>query len=173
MQERQVDAALVQLALQIAAETTLVDEWPRRRGAIRGIDKRADGVSGGGARAVRSIGGEQQFQVSVHRGIPLVHGDRRDVAAVREVTDDQQVTVQMLPGELEAAARRRGPQPDRILEEPEALLGVAAVVEAVRTEVENVTTCGTAARTRRGVRRQGIPRREAVRQVVLVRQAAR
>src|SRR5262249_45903915 len=66
---------------------------------------------------------------------------------------------------------RSGPQRDRVLEEPEPLLGVTAVVEAVRPEIEHLTGRGSAAGTVRA-RRARIPHREAVPQVVLVLQPA-
>src|SRR5439155_25644187 len=61
---------------------------------------------------------------------------------------------------------------DRILQEPEALLRVAAVVEAIRAEVDDVTRRVGSARTV-GTRRQRIAGGVGVLQVVFVRQSAR
>src|SRR5207244_3091482 len=61
-------------------------------------------------------------------------------------------------------------QPDRALKEPEPLLRVAAVVQAIRAEEDNVAGGCPSARAV-GARRQGVTNREGVQQVVLVRQA--
>src|SRR5207253_5666126 len=61
---------------------------------------------------------------------------------------------------------------DRILQEPESLLRVAAVVEAIRAEVDDVARRAGSARTV-GTRRQRIAGGVGVLQVVFVRQAAR
>src|SRR5262249_3287825 len=112
-----------------------------------------------------------------------------DSAAVREVADDQQVAVGVRTREVETAANALVAEADRVLEEPETLLRVAVVVVAVRAEVEElardvrvegrltraagpVRAGGRSRRQRRVGRRPGVARREAVQEVVLVREAA-
>src|SRR5262249_5441149 len=95
------------------------------------------------------------------RRVPRVDGDRRRRAAVAEVADHQHVAGLVHAAEAGAAADAVAAQPDRVLEEPEALLRVAAVVEAVRAEEQHLALCRV------------VPRGEAVQQVVLVGQPAR
>ena len=92
----------------------------RRRGSCR---RTWTGPAG------RKVGGQS------HRFGPAVDVDRRDLAAVAEVAQDEQVAVLVHADELAGGRVER----DLVLEEPEALLGVAAVVEAVGAEVEHLT----------------------------------
>src|SRR5207249_12054342 len=111
------------------------------------------------------------------RRIPLVDSDGRRAAAVREVADDQHVTRPVELGsvvgcEPGCATDFVAAEGDRVLEEPEPLLGVAAVVEAIRAEVDDVA--GRAAIARAGrTSGQGVTGRIGVLQVVLVRQTTR
>ncbi len=77
----------------------------------------------------------------------------------------------MVTREPGATADRVRAEPDPVLEEPEALLGVTAVVVPIRTEEENVAG-RRRARAGGRVGRQGVAGGEAVEQVVLVGQAA-
>src|SRR5438067_926440 len=90
-EERQVDAALIELAVQVAAVTALVDEWPWRRRSVVRVDDAAERVARGRGRALRGIGRREELEVAVHRGVPAVHGDRRCPTTVAEVADDEEV----------------------------------------------------------------------------------
>ena len=85
--------------------------------------------------------------------VPLVGADRADDAAVRVLADDQDVAVDVLAGEVAAA------DADVVLEEPEADLGRAVVVEAVGAEVDP------------GVAADLVDGRVGVEELVLVRDA--
>src|SRR5213079_3407874 len=92
------------------------------------------GVGGGAVHAVT------QALVAVFRdavGIgPLVHLDLRDRAAVGELADDEDVAVGLVAGEVARAALVGGHAVDRLLEEPEAEVGVAVVALPVGAEEE-------------------------------------
>src|SRR5207247_3765950 len=92
-------------------------------------------------------------------------------AAVREIADDQQVPGLVQAVEARATADAVGAERDLVLEEPEPLLRVAAVIQPIRAEEDDVAGRRTPARAV-GARRQGIAGRERVLQVVFVRQAA-
>ena len=181
----------------VAALVGVVAAPRNRRGVVR-IDDAAEAVVlRQPGRALRRIRGRQQPQIGVTavtriglRGtleagvVPLVDGDRRRRAAVAEVADHQHVTVRVQTAEAAAAADRVAAQADLLLEEPEALLGIAAVVIAVRAEEQHLALLARieratgghvgAVRTRPGLDRPGqrVAGGEAVDQVVLVRQAA-
>src|SRR5262249_58370787 len=103
-----------------------------------------------GPAAVGLVCSAQVPRVRVHTGagrgrgrllarrVPRVDGDRRRGAAVAEIADHQQVAGLVHAGEARAATDAVTAQGDRVLEEPEALLRVAAVVEAVRSEVQHL-----------------------------------
>src|SRR5262249_39013873 len=116
-----------------------------------------------------------QRSVGVATGAdPLEDVDRRGRSTVAEVAQDQDVPDlvklrRCAAGEVEATTARRTTESDPVLEQPEALLGVAAVVEPVGPEVEQLA--GRSQRRARGANGQGVPDGEAVLEVVLVRQA--
>ena len=94
--------------------------------------------------------------------------DRRGRASAAELADQQQVAVGVVAGEREATAPGGVAEADLVLEEPEAQLGVATVVEAVDPEEDDLA--GRArARTGPRVWRQPVAGGEAVRDRVLVR----
>src|SRR5206468_2740753 len=94
-------------------------------------------------------------------------------AADAEVADHEDVAVLMHAVEAGRASDLVGSQGDLVLEEPEALLRVSAVVEAVGAEEEHLTRRGPSARARARVRRQRVAGCECVPEVVLVRQPTR
>src|SRR5439155_24056082 len=140
----------------VVGGATLVGERPRQRDSGRVHDPAGlvGNIAGGAALGGRAGQIRNQSQVGVPaagigvtgcraRGIPGVRGDRRRRAADREVADDQQVTrpVELrvvVAGEAGGAANLVAAEGDGVLEEPESLLGVTAVVEAVRAEVDDV-----------------------------------
>src|SRR5439155_6827512 len=104
-------------------------------------------------------------------GIPLVNGDRGRRAAVGKVADHQQVAGLMRAGEARTATDAVGAEPDRALKEPEPLLRVAAIVQTIRAEEDDVAD-GCVPTRAVGARRQGVTDREGMQQGVFVRQAA-
>src|SRR3989442_3005175 len=141
----------------------------------------AKGVAWWGGGAARSVGGRGQLQVGAGAGahwlagrwggaVPRVDADGRRRAADAEVADDQDVAVLVGPAEVETASTLGGPEGDRVLEEPEPVLRVTAVVIAVHAEVHDVAGRRATRRTCAG-RGQAVSGCEAVQQNVLARQA--
>ena len=137
------------------------------------------------ARATGFRGGRENPQVRVTAvaffaarrffafGVPFVDRDRRRTAAVAEVADHQDVAGPVDAGEVGPSTACFAAGCDFVLEEPEALLSVAAVVVAVRAEEEHVAARGSFGSRTRGfatdrVDRQRVAGGEAVQQVVLV-----
>src|SRR5262249_25605215 len=148
-QRREVDAAFVELSVQssVARGVALVSEGPRHRDRS-GVDDPAELIAvpecGCAFRSRRRL---HLLQVRVAAsdaagtlagllavGVPLVDCDGRSGPAVAEVADDQQVLVLVDTFEAGAASNAVGAEPHRVLEEPEALLRVTAVVETIGTE---------------------------------------
>src|SRR5436309_2772026 len=82
-------------------------------------------------------------------------------AAVGKVADHQQVAGLMRAGEARAATDAVGAEPDRALKEPEPLLRVAAIVQTIRAEEDDVAD-GCVPTRAVGARRQGVTDREGM-----------
>src|SRR5205823_10148344 len=154
--QREVDACLEELALEVGCVAALVRVRPRDGDAVAWVDESAECVVRCRRRAIGRVRGLLQVEVRVAairrrftcsgaRGVPRVHGDRRDPTTVAEVADDEDVTVLVeaagadaRAGEALAAADLVVAETDLVLKEPEPLLSVAAVVESVRAEVDQL-----------------------------------
>src|SRR5262245_19431635 len=170
---------------------------------VRGVDDSAEVVIGGhaalGGVAAWSCGERPWITASSVGVAPEEHSDRGHAAAVAEITDDQHVAVAVRGGRAIRGAEPRSTtdllwavvvsigdlavairvklEPDLALHEPEALLRVAAVVEAVGAEIEQLAADGRRGSQRtvdvagKG-RRKRIARGEGMRQIVLIGESA-
>src|SRR5437762_1252535 len=127
--------------------SALVGERPGRHRPIGRVDDPTEGIGPRkGSRALRISGGLEQLELAADCVIPLVDGDDRCRAAVAEVADDQEVAVPVDTVEAGAAPIRGAAEGNLVLEEPEPLLRVTAVIETVRAEEEDVAGRGGSTR---------------------------